>query len=45
MMIPLHVLLSKICIGEAKLTESIKMIGVSLVEYFYNTIYSELDMP
>ena len=44
-MIPPHVLLSNICIGEAKLKESVKIIGDSPVEYLYDTIYLESDMP
>ena len=40
-----HVLLSNICIGEAKLKESVKIVGDSPVEYFYDTIYAEPDMP
>ena len=44
-MIPLHVLLSNICIGKAKLKESIKIVGESPVEYLYNTFHAEPDMP
>ena len=44
-MIPPHVLLSKICIGEAELQESVKIVGDSPIEYLYDTIYTEPDMP
>ena len=44
-MIPAHVLLSKICIAELELMESIKIVGDSPVEYLYNIIYAEPDMP
>ena len=44
-MIPPHVLLSNVCIGEAKLKESVKIVGNSPVEYLYDTIYSEPDIP
>ena len=44
-MIPPYVLLSKICIGKAELQESIKIIGDSPVEYLYDTIFAEPDMP
>ena len=40
-----HVLLSKICIGKAELQESIQIIGDSPVEYLYDTIFAEPDMP
>ena len=46
MMVPLHILLSEICIGKLQLQESVKIIGYSPVEYFYDiTIYTEPDMP
>ena len=44
-MIPLHVLLLNVYIGEAKLKESVRIIGDSPVEYLYDTIYEEPDMP
>ena len=40
-----YVWLSKICFGEAELQESIKIVEHSPVEYFYDTIYAEPDMP
>ena len=43
-MIPGHILLLKICIGEAELKESVKIVGDSPVEYFYDTIYAEPNM-
>ena len=44
-MIPMHVLLSKIYIGEIELKESTKIVGDSPVEYLYYTIYAESEMP
>ena len=45
-MIPAYVLLLKICIGKAELKESIKIVRDSPpVEYLYDTIYAEPDMP
>ena len=44
-MIPLHILSLSICIGEAKLKESVKITRDSPVEYLYVTIYTEPDMP
>ena len=44
-MIPPHILLLNICIGEAKLKESVKNVGDSPAEYLYDTIYTEPDMP
>ena len=44
-MIPPHILLLKICIGEAKLKESVKIIGDSPIEYLYDTIYAEPNIP
>ena len=43
-MIPPQVLLLNICIGEAKLKESVKIVGDSPAEYLYDTIYAEPDM-
>ena len=43
--IPAHILLSKICIGKAELKGILKTIGDSPVEYLYDTIYNEPDMP
>ena len=44
-MIPLHVLLSNICIDEAKLKVRVKIIGDSPVECLYDTIYAEPNIP
>ena len=44
-MIPPYILLSNICIGEAKLKESVKIAGDSPVEYLYDTIYAEPNVP
>ena len=42
-MIPPPFLLSKIFIGQAEVKESVKAIGDSPVEYFYNTITTRPD--
>ena len=42
--IPLHVLLSKIYIYSADFKESLK-VGNSPVEYLYDAIYAEPDIP
>ena len=44
-MIPLHILLFKICICLADLKESVKTVRDSPVEYLYNTIYTEPGIP
>ena len=44
-MIPHHVLLAKICICQADLKESAKVVGDSPVEHFYDTLYAEPDIP
>ena len=44
-MIPMHILLLKICIGETELKISVKIIIESPIKYFFDTIYEEPDMP
>ena len=44
-MVPVNILLLKICIGEAELKESVKKVGGIPVEYLYYTIYAEPDIP
>ena len=44
-MIPPHILLSKICIGEKDLKESARVVWDIPVEYLYDTIYGESEMP
>ena len=44
-MIPPHILFSKIYIGAPDLQENVKIVGDSPVEYLYDTIYAEPDIP
>ena len=43
-MIPVHILLLKICIVEAELKEIVKIVGDSPIKYLYDTVYTEPDI-
>ena len=44
-MIQLHVLLFKTYIRKVEFKESVKIVDNSPVEYLYNTMYAEHDIP